>query len=218
MTDNYVSMPRGTVTSALTAGPREALVLPSFALFDGWEFFVGASLIWDDDERGSDDHFNTIVNVKWEFYENRDRTGGLAMLLGIGAKPGYLSKDRRVDSFSAYQYVLMGTLPLFDGRVLWDLNPGVVLELDREDPGSDSEWRFTYATRVAVYGVIPASAIVGEVYGDIGAETGDPEFKGGIRWEPSDQLNVALTYGGGPGEGRPPGLEIGALIYSQLFD
>jgi hypothetical protein len=40
----------------------------------------------------------------------------------------------------------------------------------------------------------------------------------GRRWEPSDLLNVALPFGDGPGDGRPPGLEIGVLFYSRCFD
>ncbi len=71
--------------------------------------------------------------------------------------------------------------------------------------------------RIAIYGIVPSSAIVGEVYGGVGAGENDPEYKAGIRWEPSENLNLALTYGAGPGVGRPVGLEIGVLVYSQLF-
>jgi hypothetical protein len=210
-------MPYGTVTSALTAGQREALVLPSFALFPGWEFFVGVSLVWDDENRGTEDHFSTIINVKWEFYENDAKTGGVAMLLGTGARPGYLNQDKQLDSFNSFQYIVEATLPFLDGMISWDLNPGVLFNIDKDDSSVDSEWQFTYATRIAFYGIIPSSAIVGEVYGGIGAGESDPEYKAGIRWEPSQNLNVALTYGGGPGDERLPGLEIGVLVFSQLF-
>jgi hypothetical protein len=52
----------------------------------------------------------------------------------------------------------------------------------------------------------------------MGGRVMDPEYRAGVRWEPSDLLNVALTFGDGPGDGRPPGRKIGVLFYSRWFD
>ena len=68
---------------------------------------------------------------------------------------------------------------------------------------------------MAIYDIVPQSALVGEFYGSVGDGASDPEYRAGVRWEPSDLLNVALTFGDGPGDGRPPGLEIGVLFYSR---
>jgi hypothetical protein len=217
VTDNYVTMPYGTVTTCLTVGQREALILPSFSLFPNWEFFVGTTLIHEDEKRAAADHFSTIINAKWQFYENKAGNGGLAMLLGTGSRPGYLSKKQQLDSFRNYQYIVMATVPFWDGKVSWDLNPGVLYTDNVDRPEIEEEWEFTYATRLAIYGVVPSSALVGEVYGSLGGSDEDPEYKAGIRWEPKPWINVALTYGAGPGDGRPPGLEIGMLLYTKVL-
>jgi hypothetical protein len=218
VTDNYVAMPHGTVTTCLTVGQRETAIIPSFALFPNWEFFIGTTLIHEDEKRFADDHFQANLYVKWQFFENKAGNGGVAMQAGTGSNPGYLSKQQRLDSFRNYHYRLMATVPFWNGKVSWDLNPGVLYIDDVDNPDVDSEWQFTYATRLAVYDFVPSSAIVGEFYGSVGGSDEDPEYKVGVRWEPKPWINVALTYGGTAGDGRPPGLEIGMLLYTYVFD
>ena len=87
------------------------------------------------------------------------------------------------------------------------------------DYGSNKKtaWGFTYSTRLAVYKIIPQSAIVGEIYGTAGELYSEPEYKIGIRWEPNNTVVPAITYGselnGNPG----PGFEIGVVIFSPPF-
>jgi len=47
-TDNYITMPYGVATFCITTGERNTLILPSFSLAPKWEFFAGASLLWED--------------------------------------------------------------------------------------------------------------------------------------------------------------------------
>jgi hypothetical protein len=216
VTDNYITMPQGTVTTCCSIGQRETIILPSISLFPNWEFFAGATLIRADEERGEDDHFQTDLHVKWQFYENDAANGGLAMQLGTGSNPGYLSKEVRLDSLKTYHYILMGTVPFLDGKISWDLNPGLLYTKDVDNPEVEDEWQFTYATRLAIYSIVPSSALVGEVYGTEGDNAEEPGYKAGIRWE-KPWINVSLTYGWGEGDGRAAGLEIGMLLYSKLF-
>ena len=53
--------------------------------------------------------------------------------------------------------------------------------------GKDSgpAWAFTYSTRLAWYPRGPNLALVGEVFGAEGEFHSIPEYKTGIRWEPT---------------------------------
>jgi len=74
---------------------------------------------------------------------------------------------------------------------------------------------FTYSTRAALYGIIPKSAIVGEVFGAAGTAHSDP--KAGIRWEPNYNVTVAATYGSALNGSEGAGFEIGVMIFTPRF-
>jgi len=217
VTDNYLAMPHGTFTVCCSVGERETVILPSISLFPNWEFFAGATLVHADQDRGEDKHYQTDFHVKWQIHENSAGNGGLAMQFGTGSNPGFQSKTVRLDSFRAYHYRLLGTMAFLDGRLSWDLNPGILYTRNIDDPEVEDEWRFTYATRVALYGIVPQSALVGEVYGTVGDNFEGPEYKFGVRWEPTESLNVAVTYGWNYEDVRGPGLELGVLWYLMAF-
>ncbi len=216
-TDNYVAMPYGMATFCITVGQRNALVLPSFSLARNWEFFIGANLIWDDEDRNAEDHFQTILYAKYMIYENPAKNAGLAVSFGTGGFPGYQQKDQRMGSFRNYYIYTPVTVPLFNNTLSWDLNPGVLTDVNGGVDQDELEWGFTYSTRLAIYKVIPNTAIVGEVYGSVGKISAKLEFNAGLRWEPYDQLNVSLTWGSSTDGSRGPGFQLGVLIYAPKF-
>lgn len=161
-------MPYGVSTFCLVAGERSSLILPSFSLFPRWEFFIGGNLIWEDEERMAEDHFQTILYAKYMFYENEAKNAGFAVSFGTGGFPGYYRNNVRINSFRNYYAYFPTTIPLLKGTISCDLNPGVLA--DNTGEGEDESWEvgFTYSTRVAIYNIIPRIAIVGEIYGTAG--------------------------------------------------
>ena len=76
-----------------------------------------------------------------------------------------------------------------------DILPGAVLNIDDGEEG-DTAWGLSYSSRVAIYKVIPQSAIVGEVFGVAGEAYAKPTYRLGVRWE-SRKWIVAATYSNG---------------------
>lgn len=94
--------------------------------------------------------------------------------------------------------------------------PGALYDHRYAETGNPA-WGFTYSTRLAIYKVIPKTAIVGEVYGTEGSAYSRPEYKVGLRWEPNNTIIPAITYGG-TFDGSPGALwEIGVSIFSPQF-
>ena len=110
-------------------------------------------------------------------------------------------------------------LPLFPFLIicLAGLNPGVIFDKQGGLENSSWEWGFTFSTRLAVYNVIPKTAVVGEIYGTAGQIDASTEYNIGFRWEPYEQLNVSLSWGDSFDEFRGPGFQIGILLYSPPF-
>jgi len=214
--DNYLTMPHGTGTFLLTTGTEYSGIMMSFALLSRWEFFSGAFLSWEDPAGGETASWSSTLYAKFMPYENAAKNGGLGIAAGSGTYPGHLEKDRTTASFRSYWIVPQATLPLLDGTVLWDVNPGVVLNTDYGD-SSETKWGFSYSTRVAVYGIVPQSALVGEVYGTAGGAYAEPQYRVGIRWEPSSTFVGAATWSHGFEGAKSGGVEIGVLIFSPRF-
>ena len=214
--DNYLAMPHGTVTTVLTGGMRNSGVVASFALMPKWEFFAQAFLFWEDEKELIPQHFNTQLYAKYMFWVNKQNTGGGAVFLGFGKSPGYWQQTEFVQTHRNIWTAVPITIPLFNNTISWDLMPGALYDWSNgvEDKPA---WGFTYSTRVAVYKVIPKTAIVAEVYGTEGEAYSRPEYKVGLRWEPNNTVVPALTYGG-TFDGTPgAGLEIGVMIFSPQF-
>lgn len=214
--DNYLAMPHGTVTSLVTTGTEYSALLMSFALFPRWEFFTGAFLSWEDPAGGATASWSSTLYVKYMPYENKAKNAGLGIAAGSGTYPGHFEDERTTASFRTYWVIPQATLALLHGQVLWDLNPGVVLNTDYGD-ARETEWGFTYSTRVAAYGIVPHSAIVGEVYGTAGGSYAEPQYRVGVRWEPSSTFVGAVTWSHGFKGGKSGGAEIGFLIFSPRF-
>jgi len=52
-------------------------------------------------------------------YENRNKTGGIAITGGTGGFPGYHEKDKRIDSFRNYYIYVPATIPFLDNMLSW---------------------------------------------------------------------------------------------------
>ncbi|MGW8283290.1 MAG: hypothetical protein ACWGON_08335 [Gemmatimonadota bacterium] len=214
--DNYLAMPHGTVTSLLTVGTEYSALLLSAALVRDWEFFAGAFLTWDDPETGASSKFSTTLYAKYMFYENKAKNGGFAVAAGMGSYPGYYEDGVIADPATTFWAIPQLSIPLFAGSLLWDLNPGVTLNTDYGDDKT-TEVGFTYSTRAALYGLIPKSAIVGEVYGAEGGAYTPIQYRIGVRWEPSKYFVAAMTWSEAF-DGEPSGgFEVGILAFSPRF-
>ena len=215
-TDNYLAMPHGTATFVLTTGERNATFINSFALIQNWEFFAQANLYWENRELELSQHFTTTVYFKYMFYENSDKTGGFAAFLGYGESPGYHDQTQFLDRHTNLWTAVPITIPFFENTFSWDIMPGGMVDFDYGN-NKKTAWGFTYTTRLAIYKVIPQSAIVGEYYGTAGELYSEPEYKIGIRWEPNNTVVPAISYGSAINGMRAAGFEIGIVIYSPQF-
>ena len=87
-TDNYLTMPHGTISTTLTAGQRNTGFIASFALIPNFEFFAQATLFYEDASLEIPSHFTTTVFGKYMFSVNAEKNGGGGVFLGIGKATG----------------------------------------------------------------------------------------------------------------------------------
>lgn len=213
--DNYWTAPHGVSTLVGTVGQNYSALLDVFALFPGWEFNFGATIYREDKRTSTLNHVSAIFYVKHMLYENEAKTGGYSLTMGTGVNPGYLQAGTVTTSFKSYWFYAAATFPFFDNTLSWDILPGALLNLDY---GADQEkaWGFTYSSRLAIYKVIPESAIVGEIFGTEGQAYSKPQYRVGIRWE-SKTIVAALSYGAALDGTRGAGVELGVMIFTPPF-
>lgn len=215
-TDNYLTMPHGTGTFVLTAGERNSTMYAVFALLPRFELNFQSSLFWEDKSANSPQHFATNIFGKYMFWVNKANNGGAAIFLGIGKSPGYFTEADYSAMRKNYWTALPVTIPFFNNTLSWDIMPGALVDFDYGN-NNETAWGFTYSMRLAIYKVIPKTAIVGEFYGTEGKAYSKPEYRFGLRWEPNSYIVPALTYGacfdGSPGAG----FEIGVIIFTPQF-
>jgi len=215
--DNYLSKPYGVATIILTTGQRNTMFMNTFSLLQNWEFTAAAYLYNNDNDPLTDDGYSLSFYAKYMFYENEEKTGGFAMKAGTGLDPGYLDgSDRVQDAFQTYWMNAPVTLPFWGYRVSLDLMPGVSMTKNYGD-NSETAWAFTYSTRLAVYPVGPELAVVGEVYGSEGKVNAKPEYRVGLRWEPSMHAVFALTYDDEFMGTNGAGIEFGVMLFTPSF-
>lgn len=215
-TDNYLTMSHGTATITMTTGGRNAGTILSFALVPKWEFFAQAFLFWENEKELVPQHFNVQGYAKYMFWVNKQNNGGGAAFLGFGKSPGYWEQTEFLKSHQNIWTAVPITLSLFNNTISWDLMPGALFDWSNSETG-DPAWGFTYSTRVAVYKIIPKTAIVGEVYGTSGSAYSKPEYKIGLRWEPNRTIVPAITYGSALDGTSGARFEIGVTIFSPEF-
>jgi len=117
------------------------------------------------------------------------------------------------DTFRSWWANAVYTIPFRNGAVTWDLLPGFLVNLNQDQTG-ETAWGMTYTSRVAVYKIIPHSAIVGEVFGTTGEAYAEPTWRLGVRWE-SPRVIIAASYGDSFSGGGSPRFEIGAIFLTK---
>ena len=210
VTDDYFVMPYKSSNVVFTAGENNAAVLPSYGLFPKWEIFLGASLIWEDDDRQAGDHFSTIFIAKNNLWENDSKTDGVSWTFGSGLNPEYYDRNLRIESFRDVYALVDWTIPLADNKFQLDVNPGVSAKTG--DAFDGTAWDFTYAARIAWNKAIGSWSPIAEVFGSEGDVGTDIQYKAGFRWEPNDNFRFAITYGDSFDGSGGSGLELGIIL------
>ena len=131
------------------------------------------------------------------FTENATKNGGFAIAFGQGANPGFSVRDSLGSSYKQLFAIPELTIPLLSGKLLWDLNPGVLMDFD--------------------YGVVPRSALVGEIYGTEGDINNPAQYRIGLRWEPSHSFIAAVTWSQAFDGSPSGGFEVGITLFSPRF-
>jgi len=211
--DNQWTAPHGVGTGILTIGEEYSAAIAVAALFPDWEFNVGITQYYENSEGLTDSHSTGILYVKHRVFENEAQTGGLAWTFGTGVDPSHLEAGVVTDTFKSWWGNLVYTIPYRDGRVTWDLLPGFLYNID-VDNTNVKDWGFTYSSRVAVYDIIPQSAIVAEVFGTAGAAESDPRYRVGVRWE-SPKLIIAASFSEAFNQSGGVGFEIGFMYLTD---
>jgi hypothetical protein len=215
--DSWLSKTHGTVTIIPTFGQRNTMLMTTFSLFPRWEFTLAGYMYNDDHDLKTDDGYSTSYYAKYMFYQNKKETGGASVKFGTGMKPGTITgEDRTKDAFQSFWVNFPCTVPLFDNKVSVDLMPGASVS---KNYGTDqtTAWGFTYSTRLAWYPFDPKWSAVGEVFGTQGGNEAIPEYKAGIRWEPSQYAVFAVTYGKEFKGSEGARFEIGIMLFSPPF-
>jgi len=211
--DNQWVAPHGVGTFVLSIGQEYSTFLAVAALLPETEFNIGVTHFVDEPLNLTEGHYSGILYVKRRLSENEAGTGGWAVMGGTGVYPGYLSEGEVTDTFQSWWGNAVYTIPFRDGAITWDLLPGFLLNLDKDQTGKNA-WGMTYSSRVAVYKVIPQSAIVGEVFGTTGEAYSEPTWRLGVRWE-SPHVIVAASYGDTFSGAGTPRFEIGILVLTN---
>ena len=67
------------------------------------------------------------------------------------------------------------------------------------------------------YGVVPRSALVGEIYGTEGDINNPAQYRIGLRWEPSHSFVAAVTWSQAFDGSPSGGCEVGIMLFSPRF-
>ena len=211
--DNQWTAGHGVATVIGTVGEEYSALLAVAALLPGWEFNIGVTRYEADRELGTETHNTGTFYLKHTIRQNQAETGGAAITFGTGVNPSHLEDGEVTDTFDSWWVNGVFTFPFRDGAVTWDLLPGVLVNLNQDDQ-EDVAWGMTYSTRLAIYKVIPQSAIVAEVFGTTGEAYAKPQYRAGVRWE-SKHLVIAATYGAQFSGSGGPGFELGFLYLTD---
>ena len=211
--DNQWTAPHGVGTFVATAGEQYAQLFAVAALFPDWEFNAQWNFYYDDPRSGTESYTSFNLYAKHRLSQNEAENGGYAVFFGTGLYPEHLDQGAVATAFQSWWLSASATYPFFDDRLLVDFLPGVSVNFD-EDQTGETAWGFTYTSRAALYGVIPQSALVAEVFGTAGEAYARPAYRAGVRWE-SPRWVVAGTYSA-PFDGSTGiGFELGVLVFTD---
>ncbi|NMM48322.1 hypothetical protein [Marinigracilibium pacificum] len=211
--DNQWVAPHGVATIVGTAGQEYAQFYAIAALFPDWEFNTQFVHYYDDPRSNSESYTSFSFFVKHRLVENDAQTEGYSVLAGLGLFPQHLDEGEVTSEFQSYWAMFTATYAFANNTILWDILPGATVNFDHKQT-KKTAWGFTYSTRIAIYKVIPQSAIVGEIFGTAGAAESPASYRAGIRWE-SPKLVVALSYSNAFNGSYGAGFEIGAFFFTN---
>jgi hypothetical protein len=216
--DSWLSKPHGTITIIPTAGERSSMLMTTYSLFPLWEFTYASYLYNKDNNLNTDDGHSSALYAKYMFYQNQEETGGASVKFGTGMFPGTIKgESKTVDAFNTYWVNFPCTIPLFHNKFSWDIMPGASVTKNYRTDNETNALGLTYSTRLAWYPLNPEWALVGEVFGTEGEVVAIPEYKIGIRWEPSPFATWAITYGEEFNGTEGAGIELGIMIFTPQF-
>lgn len=216
--DSWLSKPHGTITIIPTAGERSSMLMSTFSLFPKWEFTNAIYAYNKDNNLNTDDGHSTSFYAKYMFYQNQAETGGGSVKFGTGMFPGTIKgENKKNDAFNTYWVNFPFTIPFFENKLSWDIMPGASVTREYDSDEETNSLGFTYSTRLAWYPLNPTWGIVGEVFGTEGEVVAIPEYKIGLRWEPSQHFTWALTYGQEFNGTNGAGIELGVMIFTPQF-
>ena len=211
--DNQWVAPHGVGTLVATVGEEYSQLYTTFALIPDWEFNAQFTHYYEDPRDATDSHTVTNLYAKHRLQENEAGTEGYAILFGTGLFPEYQQAGEVSNALDSWWITGVATYAFADDRVFLDILPGAVLNIDDGEEG-DTAWGFTYSSRLAIYDVIPQSAIVGEVFGATGEAYAEPSYRIGVRWE-SPKWIVAATYSDAFDGSYGAGFEIGIMYFTD---
>lgn len=215
--DSWLSKTHGTVTIIPTIGERNSMLMTTYSLFPKWEFTIAGYLYNNDGNPLTDDGYSASLYAKYMFYQNKKETGGASVKAGTGMKPGTINgEDKNKNAFQSYWINFPCTVPFFNNKLSLDLMPGASVTRNYGQQETTA-WGFTYSTRLAYYPFDPRWSAVGEVFGTEGEQKAIPEYKFGIRWEPSQYAVFAVTYGQEFNGKEGAGFEFGIMLFSPPF-
>ncbi|WP_439183524.1 hypothetical protein [Carboxylicivirga taeanensis] len=214
--DNYLTMPHGIGTFVLASGQRNSAMYATFSLLPRFELNFSSALFWEDKKANLPQHFSTNLFGKYMFWVNEANNGGAAIFLGVGRSPGYYNQSGYSAFHKNYWTSIAVTFPLFNNTISWDIMPGALVDFDHGNKNNQA-WGFTWSTRMAIYKIIPQTAIVAEAYGTEGDVSSKAEYKVGLRWEPNDYIIPAISYGSCFDGSSASGFEIGIIIFTPPF-
>ncbi len=211
--DNQWVAPYGVGTFVGTVGEEYSQFYAIASLVPEWEFNAQFTHYYDDPRDNTDSYTATSLYVKRRLQENDAQTAGYAFLAGTGMFPEHLEQGQRNAALDSWWAMGVATFNFADDKVLWDILPGVTYNTDHGDQGEDA-WGFTYTTRLAIYGVIPQSAIVAEAFGTAGEAYAEPSYRFGVRWEGKKWI-VAATYSDAFDGSGGAGFELGIMYLTE---
>ena len=213
MGDNQWTAPHGVSTQAVTVGEEFSQYIAVLAIKEDWEINAQFVHYYDDPRDSTESHTSASFYVKHRISESDAGTTGYSVFIGTGQNPDYLDQGVVTQAFDSYFSTLTATYGWNNDRVLLDVIPGVTVNLDQGDT-DETAWGFTYASRLAIYDVIPQSAIVTEVFGTTGEAYAPPSYRAGVRWEGKKWI-VAGTYSDAFDGSGGAGFEIGFIYFTD---
>ncbi len=211
--DNQWVAPHGVVTLVATAGQDYAQLYLVPAIIQEFELNFQLVHYYDDPRENSESYSSFSIYLKRRLAQNEAETAGYAVMGGLGLFPQHLDEGEVTSRFQSWWVTGIATFAFADNAITWDILPGATVNLDHKQTGN-TKWGFMYSSRMAIYKIIPQSAVVGEVFGTAGGAYSPLSYRAGVRWE-SPKWIVTGTYSRAFNKSYGAGFEIGLMFFTE---